>query len=132
MARALPNARSTPSRRRSTFWRRRRAMLTPPTRLQKRRNENSGGLDVVAQRFLLGLVLPDPPFDDVADRDQADHLAVLDDRQMPELAQRHHLHDAADGVGLPATDHLARHAGADRLVEHLRTAFAEHADDITL
>ena len=32
----------------------------------------SGGLDVFAQRFLLGLVFPDPPLDDVADRNQAD------------------------------------------------------------
>ena len=78
----------------------------------------SGGLDVFAQRFLLGLVFPDAPLDDVADRDQADHLAVLDHRQMPELAQRHHFHDRADGVGLPAADDLARHHRADRLVEH--------------
>ena len=46
----------------------------------------SGGLDVVLQRFLLGLEFPDPPFDDVADRDQADHRALLDHRQMPEFA----------------------------------------------
>src|SRR6188472_4060537 len=72
----------------------------------------------------------DAALDDVADRNQANHFAVLDHRQMPELAQRHHFHDAADGDGLPATDHLARHAGADRLVEHLGAAFAEHADDV--
>ena len=51
------------------------------------RTARSGGLDVFAQRFLFGLVFPDPPFDDVADRNQADHPAVLDHRQMPEFAQ---------------------------------------------
>ena len=54
----------------------------------------SGRLDVVAQRFLLGLVFLDAALDDVADRNQADHLAVLDHGQMPELAERHHFHDA--------------------------------------
>src|SRR5437868_14969882 len=131
MAFARPSARSTPSRRRSTFWRRRRLLrMRPPTRSQ--RNSASGGLDVVAQRFLLGLVFVDPALDDVADRDQPDHLAVLDHGQMPELAERHHFHDAADGVGLPATDDLARHAGADGLVQHFGATLAEHADDITL
>ena len=56
----------------------------PPTR---RPDRCSGGLDVLAQRFLFGLVFPDPPFDDVADRNQADHPAVLDHRQMPEFAR---------------------------------------------
>ncbi len=40
----------------------------------------SGGLDIVAQRFLLALVFADPPLDDVADRNQADHPAVLHHR----------------------------------------------------
>ena len=85
------------SRRRSTFWRRRRRTQ----RTSKRPNRHaSGRLDVVAQRFLLGLVFLDAPLDDVADRDQADHLALLDHGQMAEFADRHHLHDPGDGVGL--------------------------------
>ncbi len=92
----------------------------------------SGGLDVVAQRFLLHLVFADPPLDDVADRDQADNPFVLDHRQMPEFAQRHHFHDRGDRIGRPATDDLARHHRADRLVEHASAAIAEHADDVAL
>ncbi len=117
----------------STFWRRSPANpVLPPTSRPDRRRVRSGGLDVVAQRFLLGLEFPHPPFDDVADRNQADHLAVLDDGQMPEFSQRHHFHDRADGVGLPATDDLARHHGADRFVEHRSASLAEHAHDVAL
>src|ERR1700741_2291556 len=47
----------------------------------------SGGLDVVAKCFLFELVFADPPFDDVADRNQADNHAFLDHRQMPEFSQ---------------------------------------------
>ena len=94
--------------------------------------KGSGRLDVIAQRFLLGLVFPDPPFDDVADRNQADHLAIFDHRQMPELAQRHHLHDGGDGIRLTAADDLARHHRADGLVEHCGAALAEHAHDVAL
>ena len=39
---------------------------------------------------------------------------------------------AGDGVGLPATDDLARHDRADRFVEHPGAAFAEHAHDVAL
>jgi hypothetical protein len=90
------------------------------------------GLDILAQRFLFGLVFTDPPFDDVADGNQADNPAVLDHRQMPEFARRHHFHDRTDSVGLLAADDLARHDRADRLVEHRSPAFAEHAHDVTL
>ena len=47
----------------------------------------SGGLDVIAKCFLFDLVFPDPPFDDVADRNQADNHAFLDHRQMPEFSK---------------------------------------------
>src|ERR1700709_1624997 len=103
MAPAPPSAPSSRSRKRSTFSRlvrampmRRRGLRSCPDRLR------SGGLDVVAQRFLLGLVFPNPPLDDIADGNQADHPLALDHRQMPEFSQRHHFHDRADGVGLPA------------------------------
>src|SRR6266566_1289294 len=134
MAHAPPSARSTPFRKRSTFSRRlgagrpRQSRSCPdiPSALR------SGGLDILAQRFLLGLVFPDPPFDDVADRYQADNPVVLDHRQVPEFARGHRFHDRGDGVGLLAADDLARHYRADRFVEYRRTAFAERAHDVPL
>src|SRR4029077_6127209 len=89
-----------------------------------------GGLDVIAKRFLLGFIFLDASLDDVADRDQADHLTVLDHGQVAELAERHHLHEPADRVGLAAADDLARHHRADRLIQHPRAALAEHAHDV--
>jgi hypothetical protein len=51
---------------------------------------------------------------------------------MPEFAQGHHLHDGGDGVGLPATDDLARHHRADRFVQHRSTPLTQHAHNIAL
>src|ERR1700680_4248483 len=51
---------------------------------------------------------------------------------MPEFSQGHHFHDRGDGVGLPATDDLARHDRADRFIQYSRTALAEHPHDIAL
>ena len=51
---------------------------------------------------------------------------------MPELAERHHFHDAGDSVGLPATDDLARHDHTDGLLEHPGAALPQHADDVAL
>jgi len=51
---------------------------------------------------------------------------------MPEFAERHHLHDGAHGIGLTATDDLARHHGVDRFVEHRGASFAERAHDVAL
>src|SRR5271156_3730345 len=130
MERAPPNAPSNPFRRRSASWRRLRPR--PEPRWTRTPRNKSGGLDIILQRFLLALVFLDPALDDVADRDQADHLAILDHRQMPELAQRHHFHDAGDGVGLLATDDLARHHGADGLLQHAGAALAQHPHDVTL
>src|SRR5713226_3406595 len=59
-------------------------------------------------------------------------LAGLDYRQMPEFTQGHHLHDGGDGVGLPATDDLARHHRADWFVQHRGTPLTERAHDIAL
>src|SRR5438876_3297072 len=136
MARAPPNAPSIPFRRRSRFWR----PLPPAPRrslngnLEEALRANSWrplawiggsrGLDIIAQRLLFALVFLDAPFDDVADRDQADDPISLDHRQMPELARRHHLHERGNGVGLPAGDHLARHHRMNRFVEHRSAAFA--------
>src|SRR6266436_4566275 len=133
MAHAPPSVRSTPFRKRSTFSRRLRAGRPRQSRgcPDLPSALRSGGLDILAQRFLFGLVFPDPPFDDVADRYQADNLAILDHRQMPEFARGHHFHDRGDGVGLPAADDLACHHRADRLVERRCTALAEHAHDVT-
>src|SRR5882757_7521812 len=75
-------------------------------------NASSGRLDVVAQRFLLGLVFMD---------------AALD-----ELADRHHFHDASYGVGLAAAHDLARHDRADRLLENPGAALAQHPDNVAL
>src|SRR5580658_8771515 len=130
MAGAPPSGPSIRSRKRSTFWRPARDPPQPGIDPGGVGGSGSGGLDIIAQRFLLGLEFPDPPFDYVADRNQADNPAVLDHRQMPEFAQRHHFHDRADGIALLAADHLARHHRTDRFFEHRRAAFAEHADDV--
>src|SRR6266436_8868543 len=133
MAHAPPSVRSTPFRKRSTFSRRLRAGRPRQSRgcPDLPSALRSGGLDILAQRFLFGLVFPDPPFDDVADRYQADNLAILDHRQMPEFAGGHHFHDRGDGVGLPAADDLAGHHRADRLVQRRCTAFAERSEEHT-
>ena len=51
---------------------------------------------------------------------------------MPELAQRHHFHDAGDGVGLPATDDFGGHHRVDGLLEHTGAALAQRAHDVAL
>src|SRR5947207_10573439 len=130
MARARPSAPSSRFRRRSGFWCRLRA--TQPRRPRRRSKSRSGGLDIIPQRFLLGLVFLDPALDDIADRDQADYPALLDHRQVPELAQRHHFHNAGDGVGLPATDDFAGHHRADGFVEYAGATLAQRAYDIAL
>src|SRR5260370_13156668 len=127
MARAPLSAPSTPFRRRFTSSRRGPARRS--TRRPDRLGLDSGGLDIFAQRFLFGLVFPDPPLDDIADGNQADNPVALDHRQMPELAKRHHFHDRADRVGLPATDDLARHDVADLLVPHRVTPFRRNPYD---
>src|SRR4030088_618884 len=139
MAHAPPSAPSTPSRKRSIFSRRyqtsraRRSTRCPDRRGKTRRLRasavefESGGLDIFSQRFLFHLVFPDAPLDDVADGNQADNLAVLDHRQVPEFAQCHHFHDRTDGGGLLAADDLARHHRTDRFLEHRSSAFAERA-----
>ena len=92
----------------------------------------SGGLDVVAQRFLLGLVFLNTQLDDVADRNQTDQPAVLHHRQMPEFFRRHDFHEVGDRIRQTATDDLAGHGGADRLVERTCAAFVKRTDDVTL
>src|SRR5689334_13295804 len=74
----------------------------------------------------------DAAFDDVADRDQPHHLAVLDYGQVAELADRHHFHDPGDGVGFPATHDLARHDSTHRLLDHPGAALAQHPDNVPL
>src|SRR3954452_13355896 len=90
----------------------------------------SGGLDIILQRFLLVLEFLDTPFDDVADRDQADEFAALEHRQMPELAGSHLFHDGRDGIGRPAANHLARHHATYGLIEYGGAALADHAHDV--
>src|SRR5580693_7692992 len=96
MARAPPSAPSSPYRKQSTFSHQPGRSTSCRDRLQSwpeslgpkvlaRKSwlespgsrSGSGGLDIVAQRFLLGLVFPDAPFDDIADGNQADNLVDL-------------------------------------------------------
>src|SRR5262249_19758331 len=74
-------------------------------------------LDIVTQCRGLLLHFVQAVLDDVADRDDADHLILLDDRNVAELACRHPLHDRADGLRLAACDDLARHHLSKRLRE---------------
>ena len=68
--------------------------------------------DVLAQRGALALDLSDAPLHDVADRDDADELALIDDRHVTEFALGHALHDDRNRVGLGAGRDLARHDGS--------------------
>src|SRR5581483_6199462 len=49
---------------------------------------------------------------------------------MPELAERHHLHDGSHGVRRPATDDAARHHVRYRLIQCARALLAQHPYDI--
>jgi hypothetical protein len=49
----------------------------------------------ISQRCGFGFDFQDAVFHDVADRDDADQLAILHDRQARKFAGGHHLHDAA-------------------------------------
>ena len=86
----------------------------------------------VTQRggFLLDFL--EPVFDHVADRHHADHLFVLDHRQVAELARGHQLHQNPDGIRLAAGDDLARHHLSQRLREHACAALGQHAYDVAL
>src|SRR5579863_430852 len=76
--------------------------------------------DVVAHRRGLALHVLQPVLDHVADRNDSDQAALLDDRDMAELALGHALHDAADGLALITRLDLAGHRLADGLVERGR------------
>src|SRR5215471_2748658 len=87
-------------------------------------------LDVVAQRGGFVLHFLEPILHHVADRDHADHLVLLDHRNMPELAGRHPFHDDADGLRRTAGEDLACHDLCQRLRERGGTLLGEHADNV--
>jgi hypothetical protein len=66
-------------------------------------------LDIVAQCRGLLLHYPQPVFDDVADRYDADQLIPLDYRNVSELACGHPLHDGDSCLNLPTGRNVARH-----------------------
>ncbi len=70
--------------------------------------------------------------DHVADRHDADQLVLLDHRDVPELAERHPLHDPPDGLGQSAGHHLAGHHLRQRLVERVRAALRQSPHDVAL
>jgi hypothetical protein len=49
----------------------------------------------ISQRCGFGFDFQDAVFHDIANRDDADRLAILHDRQVRKFAGGHHLHDAA-------------------------------------
>jgi hypothetical protein len=69
-------------------------------------------------------VLPNSVLDDVADRDDADHL-ILDDRNVAELARRHPLHKRADSLRLVACDDAAYRDGANQLGDLREGAYSD-------
>src|SRR5947209_5552278 len=87
-------------------------------------------LDIVAQCRGLLLHFAQAMLDDVADRDDADYLILLDDRNVAELARRHPLHDRADSLRLAAYDDIARHHLSKRLREHVGALFAKHPHNV--
>src|SRR5712671_6922809 len=87
-------------------------------------------LDIVAQCRGLLLHFAQAVLDDVADRDDADHLILLDDRNVAELARRHPLHERADSLRLVAYDDIARHHLSKRLREHVGALFAKHPHNV--
>src|SRR5215471_15666506 len=87
-------------------------------------------LDIFTQCRGLLLHFVQAVLDDVADRDDADHLILLDDRNVAELACRHLLHDRADGLRRAACDDIARHHLSKLLREHVGALFAKHPHNV--
>src|ERR1700735_3314069 len=92
----------------------------------------SGSHDVVAQPRRVGLRLLDPMLDDVSNRHESHNLALIDNRHMPELAERHALHDVGNRFAVVAGLDLARHGLAHRFVQRACTARSKRAYDVSL
>src|SRR5262245_60094 len=69
-------------------------------------------LELVNGEFLL----VDGRLDEVADRHEPHHAAVLDDRQMPATTLRHQRHALLDGAVRRDADDVGRHDQANRRV----------------
>ena len=66
----------------------------------------------------------------IADRYDADDLILLYDRNMPELAVGHALHDGAHSLVLTTGDNLAGHHLSKRLAKHLRALLSQNPHDV--
>src|SRR5438094_617700 len=72
------------------------------------RRRRSAASDVVLQLPAIYLELPDPRRNHVANRHDADELAVFDDRHVTNALFGHRASDRVDRIGRTATDHLGR------------------------
>src|SRR6185503_2567872 len=79
---------------------------------------------VVLQLINGEFLLVDHGFDEVADRDEPYHAAVLDDRQVPAAALRHQPHALLDGSVRRNADDVGRHDQPHRRVS--RRAAQQH------
>src|SRR6185437_15132427 len=90
----------------------------------------SGRQDVIVHGGRLALHLLQPVLDRIADRHDADQSTLVDDRQVPEFAGGHPLHEIADRLALVTGLDGPRHALADRLIKRSDTARRQRADNI--
>src|SRR5258707_1406163 len=88
--------------------------------------------DEAAQRIGLELDFLDAVLDEVADADDADEDAVLDDGQVTKAMLGHACHQIAYGVFGNAGDDLARHQLVDRHRQQRGALLGEGMDDVAL
>ena len=81
-----------------------------PTRnrqtLQSSRRRRSMAVNIVLELLDDELLLADDRFDKIANRDNTDHLLVVEDGQVAHRLRGHHSHTFADGLIGPRTDDL--------------------------
>src|SRR6476661_9637254 len=79
--------------------------------------EGSGPVDVLVELVALELQLVDVVLDHVADADDPDQPALVDDRHVPDPALGHHLHQLVDVGVLVARLHDCGHDRRHRVVD---------------
>src|SRR6266851_2163807 len=86
----------------------------------------------VAQHLDLELLVADQRADEVANADDADNRAVLDDRQVADAVHGHQLHRLVHAVLDPAGDDVLSHHLADRKLGHGVAEAIEPMDEVAL
>src|SRR6266566_358330 len=88
--------------------------------------------DVLLELPAILLELPDPPGNDIADRDDAGQLSCGEHRHVPDSQLGHGGADVVDRDVRPATDDGRRHQVGDRRREDVLAPLVELPDDVAL